>query len=402
MLSVTRVGKTREDWCRYFKHVPLFDPSRALRCVVASLRLSRERTPDGLQAYDGLLHAFVNASALVQGSANGQGLVQQALRAFTGVDGVAQASCAAGLFAADAAVIVASTPVEVHVLDVNGATRQCAKRQDSYPDTRTLRIFELTPKRLHAVLIPGQAGLLPDPVAGKLFTPGDHRGQVIDRLCAWIRKRTDMPTLVLVYGHTASEHDSLFPEPSRLAEAMASPDAAQAVTPASDAIAAIQLELEKLSTAATNHRDLVPGVEEALSAVRNWPAPDLYRGLLQRLEAAQAEQVDNSVVLPLCRHLMHLHDTIHQALQERVFGGELLEALDGKVLSVLEEHGLAPFHESGSAFNPRTQEAVGQPPRNESFIMRPLRCGFRRGSSVVRREKVEFSSVSRSLVESRT
>ncbi|KAB2942486.1 MAG: nucleotide exchange factor GrpE, partial [Phycisphaerae bacterium] len=74
--------------------------------------------------------------------------------------------------------------------------------------------------------------------------------------------------------------------------------------------------------------------------------------------------------------------------------------LDGKVLSVLEEHGLTPFHETGGAFNPRTQEAVGQPPRNESFIMRPLRCGFRRGNSVVRREKVEFSSISRSLVES--
>ncbi|MBE7456547.1 MAG: hypothetical protein HS102_07950 [Planctomycetia bacterium] len=210
-----------------------------------------------------------------------------------------------------------------------------------------------------------------------------------------------MPTLVLVYGHTASEHDSLFPEPSRLAEAMASPDAAQAVTPASDAIAAIQLELEKLSTAATNHRDLVPGVEEAALGRKELARADLYRGLLQRLEAARRPSRSTTPSSCRCVGTSCTFTTRYIRLQERVFGGELLEALDGKVLSVLEEHGLA---RSMNQAAPSTPDPGGRrtTPRNESFIMRPLRCGFRRGSSVVRREKVEFSSVSRSLVESRT
>ncbi|MCQ3920629.1 MAG: hypothetical protein DPW13_06695 [Planctomycetes bacterium] len=405
MLSVAVVGPSGREWCGYFKHVPLHDQSKAMRCVVASPKLALNPQGSAQDTYRDLVRTFTSSAVSLQLRLDGSRLIQEALKLFSGIDGVAAGSCVAGLFTAEGAAMVSSIGVEVHQLR-SPASRGAHLGRESLSETGSMRLFQWPADELHAALIPARPGLIPEQVARRLFKPGDSREQVVEKLCGWIRKKIpDQPTLVLVYGQSTSIRDiegSLFdelPPPRQNGELVAPPTHPQGPF-VPDGLAELRADLSQLpghlETAA--HRAMAE-FGGALAKVKEWPAAGLFGGLVDRLEAAQAEHVEQHVLMPLCRRLMSLYDMTRKKAEESE-PDEFAQAVAQDVLSLLEEHDITPFSNGESSFNPLTQEVAESSRCPGPYKLKSLRCGFRKGSKVIRREKVVFSPIAKSLMES--
>jgi molecular chaperone GrpE (heat shock protein) len=145
--------------------------------------------------------------------------------------------------------------------------------------------------------------------------------------------------------------------------------------------------------------DAVDDLNDGLEQLQTWisRATEQFARLMDH-------HYDEHVIMPLVRHLIPMYDAVTDGMRDwqtvdakHDVGAGVLIAARAQVMALLACYGVEPVQEgNGSSFDPALMEVMHT--NGEArikapwFVVRTIRCGFRRGPRMLRYQLVEATS----------